>query len=266
MRTNARLVIGSRFLDGASAYRISGGRRFVMRLLSRMVRRSTGFVVRDTTSASVASPGHCSTSSPPRTRCITSATRSKPSSSPLAPVTRSSRCPRRSPSARRARRRPDRRPLSCSSPDHDRHQRRPRLQDPAVRRRDDRSSPHFVRAAAHRRASRSPTIRYVRWAHDPRRRHLRRLRPAPIARPGRDLVEDRQLLGEPGGIAGEHGRLAYPNADGMRTAVSARPPTSSRRTAGQRGRRGRAPGASDRRTTPCPRSGASSTARDQKMN
>jgi glycosyltransferase involved in cell wall biosynthesis len=50
MRTNAHLVIGSRFLDGASAYRISGGRRFVMRLLSRMVRRSTGVVVHDTTS------------------------------------------------------------------------------------------------------------------------------------------------------------------------------------------------------------------------
>ena len=47
---NAHLVIGSRFVDGSADYEIGRARRLMMRVLSRIVKRSSGLHLNDTTS------------------------------------------------------------------------------------------------------------------------------------------------------------------------------------------------------------------------
>jgi glycosyltransferase involved in cell wall biosynthesis len=47
---SAHLVIGSRFLDGSSDYEIGRARRLMMRVLSGIIKRSSGLRVNDTTS------------------------------------------------------------------------------------------------------------------------------------------------------------------------------------------------------------------------
>lgn len=49
-RERAHLVIGSRFVDGAPEYAVGRARRRIMRVLSAIIRRSTGVVLHDTTS------------------------------------------------------------------------------------------------------------------------------------------------------------------------------------------------------------------------
>jgi glycosyltransferase involved in cell wall biosynthesis len=48
--TNADMVIGSRFVEGAGAYAVRGARRFAMALLARRAARATGTYVADSTS------------------------------------------------------------------------------------------------------------------------------------------------------------------------------------------------------------------------
>lgn len=49
-RENAHLVIGSRFVDGSTKYEIGRARRLMMRVLSGIVKRSSGLRLNDTTS------------------------------------------------------------------------------------------------------------------------------------------------------------------------------------------------------------------------